>query len=63
VLGLSFILICSVCRRPWLSGAEHWLAYHAGDDLEELADVVLYCPDCAASEFDGDSGGATGFRG
>jgi hypothetical protein len=54
MLGLSFILICSVCRRPWLSDDERWRAYHADDDLDEPAELFFYCPDCADREFRAD---------
>ena len=53
MLGLSFILICSVCGRPWLADGERWRAYLAGDDFELPAELVFYCPSCAAAEFDG----------
>jgi hypothetical protein len=29
-------------------------AYHVGDDLDEPAELVFYCPSCAASEIDSD---------
>ena len=49
LLGLSFLLTCALCRRPWVSDAERWRAYHGGDDLNELAEVVFYCPVCASA--------------
>jgi hypothetical protein len=54
MLGLSFILTCAECRRPWVAAHERWRAYHGGDDLDEPAEVVFYCPECAASELDVD---------
>jgi len=36
----------------WLEGDERWRAYHTGDDLDELAELVFYCPECATREFD-----------
>jgi hypothetical protein len=50
MLGLAFILTCSVCRRPWLSDRERWSAHHAGDDLEP-PEIVFYCPQCAERAF------------
>jgi hypothetical protein len=50
MLGLSFILSCAVCRRPWLSDDERWRAYHAGD-LDRPAELVFYCPACAERAF------------
>jgi hypothetical protein len=54
MLGLSFILTCAVCRRPWVSEDERWRAYHVGDDLDEPAEFVFYCPACAEREFGGE---------
>jgi hypothetical protein len=54
MLGLSFILTCTVCRRPWISDGERWRAYHAGDDFKEPAALVFYCPGCADTAFDGE---------
>jgi hypothetical protein len=51
MLGLSFILACAVCRRPWIAHAERRRAYHVGDDLDQPAELVFYCPDCAEREF------------
>jgi hypothetical protein len=51
MLGLSFILTCVVCRRPWLSDVERWRAYHVGG-FGEPVELVFYCPGCAASEFE-----------
>jgi hypothetical protein len=53
MLGLAFILTCSVCRRAWVKEGERWRAYHAGDDLDEPAELVFYCPECAEREFSG----------
>lgn len=53
MLGLSFILTCVVCHRPWLSDVERWRAYHVGG-FGEPVELVFYCPGCAASEFEGE---------
>jgi hypothetical protein len=29
--------------------------YHGGDDLDEPAELVFYCPECAEREFGGGS--------
>jgi hypothetical protein len=49
MLGLSFILTCAVCRRPWVSAVERWRAYHVGDDLDEPAELVFYCPNALSA--------------
>jgi hypothetical protein len=54
MLGLSFILICAVCRRPWVADDERWRAYPVGDDPSEPAELVFYCPECTEREFGGD---------
>jgi len=51
MLGLSFILTCSVCRRPWISDGERWHAYHVGEDFNEPPELVFYCPECAERAF------------
>ena len=51
MLGLLYVITCAVCRRPWVNDNERWRAYHAGNDLDEPAELVLYCPDCAEREF------------
>jgi len=49
---LAFIATCVVCHRLWLpDDGERWRAYHAGDDLDEPAELVFYCPACAEPEF------------
>jgi len=35
----------------WHRSFERWRAYHGGDDLDEPAELVVYCPECAAREF------------
>ena len=50
--GVPLIPECAECETPWLpSDRERWRAYLGGDDLDELAELVLYCPDCAVREF------------
>jgi hypothetical protein len=54
MLGLSFILICAVCRRPRVAYDERWRAYHVGDGPSEPAGSSFYCAQCAEREFGGD---------
>jgi hypothetical protein len=54
MLGLSFILICAVCRRPRVAYDERWRAYHVGDGPSEPAELVFYYPECAEREFGSD---------
>ncbi|MGA8925563.1 MAG: hypothetical protein WB462_05030 [Solirubrobacterales bacterium] len=36
----------------WLpADRERWRAYLGADDLDEPAELVLYCPQCAEREF------------
>lgn len=59
VLGCSterrarlLIPTCAECEAVWRpADEERWRAYLGGDDLEEPAEVVFYCPDCAEWEF------------
>jgi hypothetical protein len=52
MLKAAFITSCAVCRRLWRpDDDEHWRAYHVGDDLDEPAELVFYCPQCAEREF------------
>jgi hypothetical protein len=44
-------LLCQECCRRWLDPRERWRAYVTDD---EPAEPVLYCPTCAAREFDPD---------
>jgi hypothetical protein len=40
------------CGAAWLpADEERWRAYLGGDDLDEPADVALYCPRCGEREF------------
>ena len=43
-------LLCVECRREWLRRGERWRAYAA--DVDGEPEVGLYCPRCAAREFD-----------
>jgi hypothetical protein len=40
---------CEAHRPP--ADEERWRAYLGGDDLDEPAELVFYCPDCAEREF------------
>jgi hypothetical protein len=44
------VLSCVECRREWVDPAERWRMYATADVEPE---VGLYCPLCAAFEFDG----------
>ena len=44
--GLTFTQCCAVCGRPWIAVDERWRAYQIGDDLDEPAELVFYCPSC-----------------
>jgi hypothetical protein len=38
------------CEAVWLPADEgRWLAYQGGDDLDQPAELVVYCPECAQS--------------
>jgi hypothetical protein len=42
-------------RQHWLPADEQrWRTYHVGDDLDEPAELVFYCPACAERELGGD---------
>jgi hypothetical protein len=48
---VAFITTCAECGRKWLPiDVERWRAYHVGDDLDEPAELVFYCPECAERE-------------
>ena len=52
VQGVALIPRCTECEAAWLpADEERWRAYHAGDDLDEPAELLFYCPDCAEREF------------
>jgi hypothetical protein len=45
---VALILQCEECRHVWLlDDGDRWRAYLSSDD-----EVVVYCPACAAREFD-----------
>jgi hypothetical protein len=53
VLGLSFLISCAECRKPWVDD-ERWRAYLGVDEhLDESAELAFY-PRCAEREFGGD---------
>jgi hypothetical protein len=44
---------CAECRKVWLpTDDDCWRAYLGAEDLDELAEIVFYCPECAARQFD-----------
>jgi hypothetical protein len=46
---------CTECEAAWLpADDERWRAYHAGDDLDEPAELFFFCPACAEREFGDD---------
>jgi predicted RNA-binding Zn-ribbon protein involved in translation (DUF1610 family) len=50
--GVAIIPRCAECEAHWLpADDDRWHAHLGGDDLEEPAEVVFYCPDCAEREF------------
>jgi hypothetical protein len=40
---------CVECKRTWTEPTERWRAYLASDEPPLIG---LYCPECAAREFD-----------
>jgi len=42
-------LMCLECRRAWLDESERWRLYLMREDPPR---PLVYCPDCAAREFD-----------
>jgi hypothetical protein len=42
-------LLCLECEREWTEPRERWRMYATAEDEPE---VGLYCPTCAAFEFD-----------
>jgi hypothetical protein len=53
--GVAIIPRCAECEAVWLPADEaRWRVYLGGDDLEEPAEVVFYCPDCAECKFGDD---------
>ena len=53
--GVALIPSCAECEARWLpADSERWRAYLGCDEhLEEPAEVVFYCPECAEREFGG----------
>jgi hypothetical protein len=50
--NVALISRCAECEAAWLpSDEDRWRAYLGGADLDELADVIFYCSDCAEREF------------
>jgi len=51
---ITLIPECAQCQVRWLPAhEERWRAYLAGDDLDESAELVFYCPECSEREFGG----------
>ncbi len=42
-------VLCLECKSLWLRPRERWRLYLSCDDPPE---TLLYCPECAAREFD-----------
>jgi hypothetical protein len=52
--SVTLIPHCTECDALWQpANKERWSAYLGGDDLDEPAEVVVYCPRCAEREFGG----------
>jgi hypothetical protein len=50
--SVALIPQCAECGACWLPADEEcWRAYLGSDTLDEPAEVVFYCPDCAEREF------------
>jgi hypothetical protein len=44
---------CIECGEEAGDDAKGWRAYRdVGEDIDEDAEIVFYCPECAAREFD-----------
>ena len=53
---IALIPRCAECQVAWLPADEdRWRAYVGCDDLDEPAELVFYCRDCAERGFGGDS--------
>lgn len=53
--SVALIPKCAECEAVWLpTDEDHWLAYLGGDDLDQPAELVFYCPECGEREFGGD---------
>ena len=43
--GVAYVMTCAECEQQWLPEAEErWRAHHVGDDLDEPAELVFFCP-------------------
>ena|SRR5215211_4759934 len=50
--SVALIPKCAECEAVWLPAAgERWLAHLGGDEFDEPAELVFYCPGCAEREF------------
>jgi hypothetical protein len=54
--GVALIPICAECGGKWLpDDEERWQAYLGVEEhIDEPAELVFYCPECAEREFGGD---------
>jgi hypothetical protein len=54
VEGVAVIPRCVECEAAWLPADEdRWRAYvGVGEELDEPAELLFYCPDCGEREFD-----------
>ena len=53
--SVAIVPRCAECDAAWLPPDEKgWRAYLGGDNLDEPAEVVFYCPVCAEQEFGDD---------
>lgn len=51
----TFVLRCAECRAVWLpADRARWQAHLGANSLDEPAEVVVYCPECAEREFGDD---------
>jgi hypothetical protein len=49
---VALIIACVECDALWLpDDEERWRAYLGSDNLDELPEVVFYCPACVEREF------------
>ncbi len=49
---VALIPRCAECEAVWLPADDgRWRAYLGGDELDEPAELVFYCPECAGREF------------
>ncbi len=55
--SVALIRKCAEYEARWLpADEERWQAHLGCDDLDEPAELVFYCPECAEREFSAGSG-------